>query len=98
MPAGTMGCRTNFSASSLATTAFMLRDTGRRMHASSRRNAEDAKKLRLRPGDRLVEVGSGWGYMAIHAAEHYGAQVVNYGLVPEQNWVKIGRASCRERV
>lgn len=45
------------------------------------------RKLVLRPGDRLVEVGSGWGYMAMHAAEAYGAEVVNYGLVPEQNRV-----------
>ncbi len=45
------------------------------------------RKLVLRPGDRLVEVGSGWGYMAMHAAERYGAEVVNYGLVPEQNEV-----------
>jgi cyclopropane-fatty-acyl-phospholipid synthase len=45
------------------------------------------RKLSLRPGDRLVEVGSGWGGMAMHAAEKYGAEVVNYGLVPEQNRV-----------
>jgi len=45
------------------------------------------RKLQLRPGDRLVEVGSAWGYMSILAAEEFGAQVVNYGLVPEQNAV-----------
>jgi cyclopropane-fatty-acyl-phospholipid synthase len=53
------------------------------------------RKLLLSPGDRLVEVGSGWGYMAIHAAEHYGAQVVNYGLVPEQNRVMQQRIESR---
>jgi cyclopropane-fatty-acyl-phospholipid synthase len=45
------------------------------------------RKLMIRPGDKLVEVGSGWGYMAMHAAEKYGAEVVNYGLVSEQNQV-----------
>jgi len=45
------------------------------------------RKLVLRPGDRLVEVGSGWGGMAMLAAAKYGAEVVNYGLVPEQNRV-----------
>jgi cyclopropane-fatty-acyl-phospholipid synthase len=45
------------------------------------------QKLMIRPGNKLVEVGSGWGYMAMHAAEKYGAEVVNYGLVPEQNQV-----------
>jgi cyclopropane-fatty-acyl-phospholipid synthase len=43
------------------------------------------RKLCLEPGNKLVEVGSGWGYMSIHAAEKYGVNVVNYGLVPEQN-------------
>jgi cyclopropane-fatty-acyl-phospholipid synthase len=45
------------------------------------------QKLMLKPGDKLVEVGSGWGYMAVLAAQKYGAHVVNYGLVEEQNKV-----------
>ncbi len=45
------------------------------------------KKLLLKPGDKLVEVGSAWGYMSVLAAEKYGADVVNYGIVPEQNRV-----------
>jgi cyclopropane-fatty-acyl-phospholipid synthase len=45
------------------------------------------RKLRLRPGLDLVEVGSGWGYQAVLAAERYGVNVVNYGLVPAQNVV-----------
>jgi cyclopropane-fatty-acyl-phospholipid synthase len=43
------------------------------------------RKLRLQPGDRLVEVGPGWGYMAILAAQKYGADVTAYGLVRSQN-------------
>lgn len=53
------------------------------------------RKLMLGPGSRLVEVGSGWGAMAMHAAEHYGAEVVNYGLVPEQNRVMQARLDQR---
>ena len=30
------------------------------------------KKLRLRPGDRLLDIGCGFGGMLIHAAQHYG--------------------------
>lgn len=59
------------------------------------------RKLMLRPGDKLVEVGSGWGYMAMHAAEKYGAEVVNYGLVPEQNQVmqqRLQRQKLTDRV
>lgn len=43
------------------------------------------RKLQLRPGDKLVEVGPGWGYMAMLAAEKYGADVTGYGLVDSQN-------------
>ena len=53
------------------------------------------RKLVLRPGDRLVEVGSGWGGMAMLAAEKYGVEVVNYGLVPEQNLVMQARMEQR---
>lgn len=43
------------------------------------------RKLRLSPGDKLVEVGPGWGYMAMLAAQHYRADVTCYGLVRSQN-------------
>ena len=31
------------------------------------------RKLQLRPGDRLVDIGCGYGGLLIHAAKHYGA-------------------------
>ena len=31
------------------------------------------RKLRLQPGDRMLDVGSGWGGLVLHAASHYGA-------------------------
>lgn len=43
------------------------------------------RKLHLGRGDRLIEVGPGWGYLAMLAAEKYGADVTCYGLVPSQN-------------
>jgi cyclopropane-fatty-acyl-phospholipid synthase len=43
------------------------------------------RKLSLRAGDKLVEVGPGWGYMAMLAAGKYGADVTAYGLVASQN-------------
>lgn len=42
------------------------------------------RKLRLRPGDRLLDVGCGWGSLAIWAAKHYGAQVLAVTLSREQ--------------
>ncbi|MEI5099515.1 cyclopropane-fatty-acyl-phospholipid synthase family protein [Streptomyces sp. PmtG] len=42
------------------------------------------RKLALRPGTRLLDVGCGWGSMAIHAAREYGAHVVGVTLSREQ--------------
>src|ERR1039458_944866 len=48
---------------------------------ASLRDAQVAKidrlcsKLDLRPGDHLVEIGSGWGGFAVHAAARYGSRV-----------------------
>jgi cyclopropane-fatty-acyl-phospholipid synthase len=43
-----------------------------------------ARKLDLRPGQRLLDVGCGWGSMAVHAARAYGARVTGVTLSTEQ--------------
>ena len=46
-----------------------------------------ARKLNLQPGDRLLDIGCGWGAMGIHAARHYGARVVGVTLSePQQRY------------
>ncbi|WP_210588236.1 cyclopropane-fatty-acyl-phospholipid synthase family protein [Streptomyces sp. GESEQ-35] len=42
------------------------------------------RKLALTPGQRLLDVGCGWGSMAIHAAREYGVSVVGITLSHEQ--------------
>ncbi|MGW6461983.1 class I SAM-dependent methyltransferase [Streptomyces sp. NPDC055078] len=42
------------------------------------------RKLGLRPGDRLLDVGCGWGSMAMQAASEYGAHVTGVTLSREQ--------------
>ncbi|WP_407838884.1 class I SAM-dependent methyltransferase [Streptomyces sp. DSM 116496] len=42
------------------------------------------RKLALGPGDRLLDVGCGWGSMALHAAREYGAKVTGITLSREQ--------------
>ncbi len=45
------------------------------------------RKLDLRPGQRLLDVGCGWGGMAMHAAEHYGVRVIGVTLSkPQAQW------------
>jgi cyclopropane-fatty-acyl-phospholipid synthase len=58
--------------------------------ASTLEEAQAAKyelvctKLGVRPGMRLLDIGCGWGGMALHAAEHHGATVVGITLSKEQ--------------
>lgn len=42
------------------------------------------RKLSLRAGQRLLDVGCGWGSMALHAAEHYGVHATGITLSAEQ--------------
>jgi cyclopropane-fatty-acyl-phospholipid synthase len=50
------------------------------------------RKLDLQPGMRLLDVGCGWGTMAIHAATQYGASVVGVTLSTEQQSYATRRA------
>ncbi len=42
------------------------------------------RKLDLQPGDRVIEIGTGWGGFAIHAAKHYGCHVTTTTISREQ--------------
>jgi len=43
------------------------------------------RKLRLEPGMKVLEVGSGWGYMPIYMTKRYGVNVTVYNPVRRQN-------------
>jgi cyclopropane-fatty-acyl-phospholipid synthase len=52
------------------------------------------RKLDLRAGQRLVDAGSGWGALAIHAAQHYGVTVRAFNVSPNRQPTPVsGRAS-----
>ncbi|MEK7260839.1 MAG: cyclopropane-fatty-acyl-phospholipid synthase family protein [Pseudomonadota bacterium] len=42
------------------------------------------RKLQLKPGDRVVEAGCGWGGLARHMARHYGVTVRAYNISQQQ--------------
>jgi cyclopropane-fatty-acyl-phospholipid synthase len=47
------------------------------------------RKLSLGRGDRLLDVGAGWGGMVIHAAEHYGVEALGVTLSePQATWAQ----------
>ena len=51
------------------------------------------RKLQLRPGMTLLELGGGFGGLAHFAAKEYGCQVVSYNISREQ--VAFGRELCK---
>jgi cyclopropane-fatty-acyl-phospholipid synthase len=53
-----------------------------------------ARKLRLQPGERVVEAGCGWGGLARHLARHYGVTVRAYNISREQ--VAFAREKAKE--
>jgi cyclopropane-fatty-acyl-phospholipid synthase len=67
--------------------------------ATTLEQAEDAKlamscrKLDLRPGQRVLDIGCGWGGFAKYAAENFGVTVVGYTISAEQRALAIER--CR---
>jgi cyclopropane-fatty-acyl-phospholipid synthase len=59
------------------------------------------RKLDLRPGDELLEIGTGWGGLAIHAAQQYGARVTTTTISREQYEfarAKVARLGLQDRV
>lgn len=59
------------------------------------------RKLRLKPGERLLDIGCGWGGLICHAAQHYGVEA--YGVTLSQKQYdyaqeKIKRLGLQDRV
>ncbi|MDH5209478.1 MAG: cyclopropane-fatty-acyl-phospholipid synthase family protein, partial [Burkholderiaceae bacterium] len=50
------------------------------------------RKLRLAPGERLLDIGCGWGGLVVHAARHYGVSAVGVTLSEAQ------QAFARDRI
>lgn len=53
--------------------------------ASTRKLERICAQLQLKPGQRVVEIGTGWGGFAIHAATHHGVHVTTTTISKEQH-------------
>jgi len=60
-----------------------------------------ARKLELSPADHLLEIGTGWGGMAIHAARHHGCRVTTTTISSAQHELALERvraAGLQDRI
>lgn len=51
------------------------------------------RKLMLKPGMRVLDIGCGWGTLALHAARHHGVEVVGITLSEPQR--QFAEAACQ---
>jgi cyclopropane-fatty-acyl-phospholipid synthase len=77
-----------YSSGIFACPEFSLRD------ASTEKFDRVCRKLELKRGDRLVEIGTGWGGLAIHAAANYGCHVTTTTISQQQ--YEVARRRIRD--
>ncbi|MDY7093851.1 MAG: cyclopropane-fatty-acyl-phospholipid synthase family protein [Acidobacteriota bacterium] len=70
-------------------------------HASRAKLDLICRKLELGPEDHVLEIGTGWGGFAVHAAEHYGCRVTTTTISRRQYEFaaeRVRRAGLEDRV
>ena len=74
-----------FLDESMAYSCAIFRDPGATLHEAQIAKFDAAcSKLELKPGQHLLEIGTGWGGLAIHAARRYGCRVTTTTISREQ--------------
>lgn len=73
----------------------VFRDVDEPLESAQRRKLDlICRKLRIRDGDRLLDIGCGWGALLIHAAAEHGADALGITLSEQQ--AELARERIRE--
>lgn len=62
--------------------------------AQEDKKAHIAAKLALKPGQRVLDIGCGWGGLALYLHRHFGVEVLGVTLSEEQLKIARGRAAA----
>ena len=91
-----------FLSPDLMYSSALFSDESEPLESASRRKLDRiCQQLRLSPGDRVVEIGTGWGGFAVHAATHYGCHVTTTTISAEQHALaaeRVQAAGLQDRV
>ena len=91
-----------FLDASMMYSSAIYEDAGETLEVASNRKLDRiCTKLGLRPGHRVVEIGTGWGGFAIHAARHHGCHVTTTTISREQHELasaRVQQAGLQDRV
>jgi cyclopropane-fatty-acyl-phospholipid synthase len=71
--------------------AYFERDDMDINEAQAAKKQHIARKLRIEPGMRVLDIGCGWGGMGLTLAQDYGAEVVGVTLSREQHALAVER-------
>jgi cyclopropane-fatty-acyl-phospholipid synthase len=91
-----------FLDDNLMYSSALFLDPQESLEVASRRKLERiCQKLQLSAQTRVIEIGSGWGGFALHAARHYGCHVTTTTISREQYQLaraRVGAAGLSDRV
>jgi cyclopropane-fatty-acyl-phospholipid synthase len=83
-----------FLDENLMYSSAIFADESESLEAAQRRKLERiCRKLDLQPDDHLVEIGTGWGGMALYAARNFGCRVTTTTISREQHALAVARVA-----
>lgn len=87
---------TRFLDSTMMYSSAIYSDTAIELHDAQLNKLKTiCDKLDLKPTDHLIEIGTGWGGLAIFAAEHYGCQVTTTTISDAQYEYAVNKVKAK---